>query len=98
MQRRSWRLVTFANLNLCVVNVRQNLGRRRPECVSLREESNSRTTFRFKALVMPVRANIVGPPSAPRILHISAKLFIQRPVRFERTIDFIKRDGAARQD
>src|SRR6266849_7157895 len=37
------------------------LSLRRPQCVSLREESNSRTTFRFNALMMPMRANIVGP-------------------------------------
>src|SRR5229473_2678974 len=37
------------------------LSLRRPQCVSLREESNSRTTFRFNALMTPMRANIVGP-------------------------------------
>jgi len=30
-------------------------------CVTLREELNSRTTRRFNALMMPWRANIVGP-------------------------------------
>ena len=33
----------------------------RPQCVSLREELNSRTWPRFNALMMPMRANIGGP-------------------------------------
>jgi hypothetical protein len=36
-----------------------------PQCVSLREESNSRTTFRFNALMMPMRA-IIGARVAAR--------------------------------
>src|SRR5258705_949408 len=36
---------------------------RRPQCVSLRDESNSRTWPRFNALMTPMRANIVGPPN-----------------------------------
>ena|SRR5229473_752995 len=97
MQPLSWRLVTFANLNLCVVNVRQNLADVAPIRV-LARGIKLRTTFRFNALMMPMRANIVGPPSAAGILHVSAKLFTQRPIRFARTIDFIRRTGAARQD
>jgi hypothetical protein len=74
MQRLSWRLVTFANLKLCVVNVRQNLA----DLASMRVLARSiklRTTFRFNALMMPTRANIVGPPSAATILRGSAKTF-----------------------
>jgi hypothetical protein len=34
-----------------------------PQCVSLREELNVRSRFRFNALMTPMRANIVGPPN-----------------------------------
>jgi hypothetical protein len=36
---------------------------RRPQWVSLREGLNVRSTFQFNALMTPIRANIVGPPS-----------------------------------
>jgi hypothetical protein len=36
-----------------------------PQCVSLREESNIRSTFRFNALMTSMRANIVGLPTTP---------------------------------
>jgi hypothetical protein len=36
---------------------------RRPQCFSLREGSNTRSTCRFRALITPIRANIVGPPN-----------------------------------
>jgi hypothetical protein len=35
---------------------------RLPQCFSLREESNTRSTCRFRALITPIRANMVGPP------------------------------------
>jgi hypothetical protein len=34
-----------------------------PQCGSLREELNTRSTWRFNARMTPIRANIVGPPS-----------------------------------
>jgi hypothetical protein len=33
-----------------------------PQCVSFRDGSNTRSTCRFRALITPMRANIVGPP------------------------------------
>jgi hypothetical protein len=36
---------------------------RRPQCVSLRSGLNTRSTFRLRACITPMRANIVGPPS-----------------------------------
>jgi hypothetical protein len=41
---------------------------RRPQCRSFCVESNARSTFRFNGLMMPIRANIVGPPSASAAL------------------------------
>jgi hypothetical protein len=38
---------------------------RRPQCVSLRDESNVRSTCRFKALMTPMRAIMVGPLCSP---------------------------------
>jgi len=42
------------------------LSLRFPQRVSLRDESNFRSTFRFNARMTPIRANIVGPPDGRR--------------------------------
>jgi pimeloyl-ACP methyl ester carboxylesterase len=34
-----------------------------PQCVSFRDALKTRSTWRFNALMTPMRANIVGPPS-----------------------------------
>jgi hypothetical protein len=44
---------------------------RRPQCVSLREGLNVRSTFRFNALMTPIRANIVGPPNSATSIRAS---------------------------
>jgi hypothetical protein len=33
-----------------------------PQCFSFRKGSNTRSTCRFRALITPIRANMVGPP------------------------------------
>ena len=33
-----------------------------PQCFSFRDGSNTRSTCRFRALITPIRANMVGPP------------------------------------
>jgi hypothetical protein len=52
-----------------VVNVHHwsRLSVRFPQCFSLRDGLNTRSTFLFKALMTPMRASIVGPPRATSI-------------------------------
>ena len=58
------------------------------QCFSLREESNTRSTCRFRALITPMRANIVGPPRSATSMSASiatchsgnAASFFGRPV------------------
>ncbi len=44
---------------------------RRPQCLSFRDGSNARSTLRFKALMTPMRANIVGPPDVATRINAS---------------------------
>src|SRR5450631_2701753 len=74
-RREYLEVVDVANL-LAGVDVNPNgchwslLSFRFPQCVSLRDESNSRSMFRFKALMIPMRAIMAGPFfSATRIRH-----------------------------
>src|SRR5438552_8082686 len=60
-------VITVADLFLCIdVNPdrfhRSRASLRRPQWGSLRDGLNSRTRPRFNAFMMPIRANIVGPP------------------------------------
>jgi len=49
------------------MSVRRNVGHRsraslrRPQCLSFRDGSNTRSTWRFNARITPIRANMVGP-------------------------------------
>jgi hypothetical protein len=40
---------------------------RQSQCGSLRDELNSRSTWRFSARMTPMRANIVGPPDVAAV-------------------------------
>jgi hypothetical protein len=41
---------------------RSRASSRLPQCFSFRDGSNTRSTCRFRALITPIRANMVGPP------------------------------------
>jgi hypothetical protein len=78
MQRLSWRLVIFVNLNASVANVRQN-------------SAEGASPMRVLARGMKVPHDVSGFARNCKTIH-------QRPIRFARTNDFIKWNGAARQD
>src|ERR1700731_3466664 len=55
---------------------------RLPQCFSLREESNTRSPCRFRALITLIRANMVGSPrSATSISHRRDRILIPVKVR-----------------
>jgi hypothetical protein len=44
-----------------------------PQCVSLRSGLNTSSTWRFKALMTPMRADIVGPPLSATSMRVSKR-------------------------
>src|SRR5437762_1223373 len=71
-------MVTVADLFLCIdVNPdcfhRSRASLRRPQWGSLRDGLNSRARPRFIAFMMPIRANIVGPPSSTTNINASIR-------------------------
>jgi hypothetical protein len=58
----AFRVVLLEPFRTCIARAPASAG---PNAVSFGEGSNTRTTFRFTARMMPMRANIVGPPVTP---------------------------------
>jgi hypothetical protein len=80
-------MVTVADLFACIdVNPDRFhwslLSFRFPQCLSLRVESNFRSTFRFNARMTPIRANIVGPPNSATSIRLSIAASAQTTLLF----------------
>jgi hypothetical protein len=57
-----YRMCIRANATPGFLLHRSRASLRLPQCFSFRDGSNTRSTWRFRALITPIRANMVGPP------------------------------------